>query len=244
VDPRERTYDPLVTQRTLLRGWQAGIWTALPGVLQSFDPAKQTAVVQPAVKAQVQDRSTMVWSDVQLPLCLDCPVVFPSGGGYLLSFPLKSGNEGLLVFASRCIDSWWQSGGVQRQAEVRFHDLSDGFFIPGCSSIPNVPENLDPDKLQLRNLAGTLLLELNSEDQSCRIVAAGGVTIEGNLHVTGEITWPHGVIGGADAAVAITGSLTATEDITAGKDSGDQIGLRSHTHPTPMGESGAPTPNT
>ena len=47
-----------------------------------------------------------------------------------MTFPIKTGDECLVVFACRAIDVWWQSGGVQPPAETRMHDLSDGFVIP------------------------------------------------------------------------------------------------------------------
>lgn len=262
MDPRERTYDPLVAQRALLQGHQATIWTAMPAILQSYDPAKKTCSAQVAVMSQVQDRKTGAWNNVKITVCVDCPVIFPGGGGFTLTFPLKSGDEGLLVFASRCIDAWWQNGGVQPQAEVRLHDLSDGLFIPGASSVPNVPANTSATNVQLRNADGTLVIELSDADKSCKITAPGGVTIigpvqiQGALAVTETITWPHGVIGGAGAAVQINGDLSATGavhsdaqvtssgNVVAGQGGADQIGLSSHTHPAPGGSTGAPTAGT
>lgn len=63
--------------------------------------------------------------------------MMPRGGGFALTFPVAAGDECLVVFADACIDSWWQSGGVQNQAEKRRHDLSDGIVIPGLWSQPN-----------------------------------------------------------------------------------------------------------
>lgn len=148
---------------------QATIWTALPGIIQSFNPTEMTCVVQPAIKAVIfsQDGSAV---DVALPLLLDCPVQFPSGGGLVLTFPLTQGDECLVVFASRCIDAWWASGGIQAQAELRMHDLSDGFCIPGISSVPNVIPNISATSAQLRDKAGDTLIDVKSGEVS--IVAA------------------------------------------------------------------------
>lgn len=148
----ERVEDDAETLRAALIGWQSSeIWTALPGILDSFDATKMTAVVQPAIKGifRLKDGSSQV---VQMPQCLDVPVFFPGGGGFTLTFPVKAGDEGLLVFSSRCIDAWWQNGGVQPQAEVRFHDLSDGFFFPGFRSVPRVLNpNVATDAVELRS---------------------------------------------------------------------------------------------
>jgi hypothetical protein len=84
--------------------------TALPGVVAGFDPVAMTVSVQPAIKGRVTspDGSTR---SVALPLLVDVPVFFPRGGGFTLTFPVKSGDECLVVFSSRCMDAWWQSGG-------------------------------------------------------------------------------------------------------------------------------------
>ena len=76
----ERTGSLEATIRTAIGAAQAGIWTALPGMVQSFDAGAVTAVVQPAIQGIVAqpDGSSKA---VNLPLLLDCPVVFPRGGG-------------------------------------------------------------------------------------------------------------------------------------------------------------------
>ena len=45
MDRRERLDDPVEAQRAALDGRQAEIWTALPGIFQSFDSEALTAVV-------------------------------------------------------------------------------------------------------------------------------------------------------------------------------------------------------
>ena len=93
----ERSSSLESTVRTALTGAQAGIWTALPGIVQSFDASAVTAVVQPAIKAMVT-RPDGEKQAAKLPLLLDCPVVFPRGGGCTLTFPVKAGDECLVVF--------------------------------------------------------------------------------------------------------------------------------------------------
>lgn len=175
-------------------GRQAGIWTAMPGIVQSFNATERTCVIQPALKMsqQAKDGSKSL---VNLPLLLDCPVVFPAGGAVLLTFPIAAGDECLVVFASRCIDAWWQSGGVQRQAEFRMHDLSDGFAIVGVSSKPHVAASISTTKAQLRSTDGATLIELNPAGQIVTLTAPGGVVINGDVTVNGKVTATGDVIG-------------------------------------------------
>lgn len=168
MDRRERFEDPQEALRAALLGWQAGIWTAMPGIIESFNAEANTVVVQPAIigKRQMPDGSFV---DFPLPLCLDVPIDFPSGGGFTLTFPLAQGDEGLIVFASRCIDSWWQSGGIQNQAEFRMHNLSDGFFLPGFRSKPRAIVDVSLDSVQLRSDDGVRFVEIDGD--AVRLVA-------------------------------------------------------------------------
>ena len=192
-DRRELTDDLGLAVRVAQRGHQAAIWTALPGFVKSFDSSKMTCEVQPTIQAQViTAQGVTKWAT--LPLLVDCPVVFPSGGGFTLTFPIKTGDEVLVVFASRCIDSWWQSGGVQVQAELRMHDLSDGFVLPGVRSRPRVLSGISPTQAQLRSDDGMTFVAIDPTGlvevvaQNSVAIVAPVVNVTGNLVVSGTIT--------------------------------------------------------
>ena len=111
---------------------------------------------------------------------------FPSGGGFTLTFPLAVGDEVYVALAERCIDGWWQSGGVQPQAEFRMHDLSDGFCFPKVWSQAKKITSPSITTAQLRSDDGVLYVELAAA-HVCNIVAPGGVNITGNVHVAGTV---------------------------------------------------------
>lgn len=205
---QERIEDDQEALRLALIGWQAEMWTSLPGILQTFDATKQTCVVQPAIKGIFRKKDGTT-ETVQLPQCLDVPVQFAGGGGVTLTFPLTEGDEGLIVFSSRCIDAWWQSGGVQVQAEIRMHDLSDGFFIPGVRSLPRkLSPAISTDSTQLRADDGTYYVELK----------AALLTLKHPTKVT------------IDSPIAsFTGQIQAAGEVTA-KYSGSSVTLSGHKH--------------
>ena len=62
---------------------------SLPGIIESFDPGDDdrspTCVIQPAIKGQVADELGN-YTSAPLPLLVDVPVVFPRGGGTLITF--------------------------------------------------------------------------------------------------------------------------------------------------------------
>lgn len=209
--------DPVVALNAALDGRQAKIWTALPAIVESFDSEKMTCSLQVAVQARVLDKEGN-WSNVTLPLLQDCPVQFPSGDKFILTMPIKKGDEGIVIFASRCIDAWWQSGDVQPQAEYRMHDLSDGMFIPGVFSQPRKISNFNADAPELRNGDGSIKFTMT----------AIGFKVTGTLEVTGDVIWPKGQITGA--GISIDGVLNATQDVTAGQGTLAQVSLQHHTH--------------
>ena len=122
---------------------------AIPAIIVQFDSQKQTASVQPAIK------DTLQGNFVALPELSDVPVQFPRAGGYSLTFPVKAGDECLLVFSDMCIDGWWQLGGIQNQAEKRRHDLSDACAILGITSVPKALKNVCMEGLRLQKDSGT-----------------------------------------------------------------------------------------
>jgi len=164
VDPRERIVDHEELLRQAMDSHQAGIWTAIPAIIQSFNAAAQTCAAQPAIQGRFRDQNgNLVYSN--LPLLLDCPVIFPSGGGYSLTFPINAGDECLVIFASRCIDAWWQQGTIGKPLELRMHDLSDGFALPGCRSKPRAISNISTTALQLRTDDGATFIQIAPNGQ-------------------------------------------------------------------------------
>lgn len=204
MDRRERDNDPETALRVALEGWQASIETSVVGIVQSFNPVAITCTVQPAIQARMRGPDgALSW--VSLPLLVDVPVVFPSGGGYTLTFPVAKGDEALVVFSSRCIDAWWQSGGISPQVEMRMHDLSDGFALIGPRSQPRVLPGYSAATVQLRADDGSAYIEL-AAGQLVNVVAPGGINLNGVL-------------------IDAVGNVTTDADVVASGKS-----LKSHTH--------------
>ncbi|MDV0603377.1 Gp138 family membrane-puncturing spike protein [Raoultella ornithinolytica] len=200
---------------------------SIPGIIQSFDPDAVTAVIQPAIKGVEHDTSGAEIS-VNLPLLVDVPVVFPRGGGCTLTFPVKEGDECLVIFADRCIDFWWQSGGIQEPVDGRMHDLSDAFCIVGPQSQAKKINGISTTAAQLRTDDGSAFIEL-SAGGDITATTAGNATINapeiilnGNVTINGNLSQGMGESGGT---ATMHGPVTVTNDVTAGGKS-----LMTHTH--------------
>lgn len=207
MDQRERLDDFEEALRVALSGLQARLWTALPAKIASFDATKVTCQAQPLIQGNLTDTNGNT-TQVTLPVCPDVPIIFPHGGGASLSFPLAVGDEGLLVFASRCIDNWWSLGDIRSQFEVRMHDLSDGFFLPGPYSQPKKPAHPIPSTTRLR---------LENDTAYYEIDATGKITVvsSGSLNLTATTAGANGdvfITPGSGHKVQLLGNTKVTGD--------------------------------
>ena len=146
----ERLADAVDTIRASEMNVRSSINCCLPGIIEAYDPATQTATVQAAVRKRVRLPSGVV--NVELPVMTDVPVLMLGGGEHWLSFPVTRGDECLILFSDVSIDAWYQSGGVQNQPVARLHDLSDGFAIVGFRSRQRAISGANTGIPQITNL--------------------------------------------------------------------------------------------
>jgi hypothetical protein len=204
MDRRERIESQQDALLVALEGWQSSMWTAMPAIIQSFDPVSMTCEAQPTIQAKFTSPVDGSVSWMSLPLLSDCPVFFPSGGNCTLTFPIKADDECLIVFASRCIDSWWNSGKVDGQAMLRMHDLSDGFVFAGVRSRPHWLSGVSTTTVQLRSDDGQAFIEINPTSHLINASTPGAITAEcATAHVT------------ASASVTIDAPSTTVNSTTA-----------------------------
>lgn len=183
MDRRERYTNIFAHIQAQIDTTLAQTFVAFPGIVQSFNASDCTAAVQLAILMQNRDGNNN-WANVTpSPVIPKAVVQFPGNKNYIFTFPLQAGDEGLLVFADRCIDSWWQSSGVQPQLDIRQHDLTDAIFIPGIRSVPNVPTNINTSAAEFRTASGNTKIAFSD---------ANGVQITGNVTITGSLTAGYG----------------------------------------------------
>ena len=120
----ERLTSALAPFQEAMTSLARGLHVAVPATPVTFNPQKQTVVVQPAVKEITRKQGTLT---VQaLPQLFDVPVLLPRAGGFTLTLPIQAGDECLVIFSDQCMDSWFQAGGTQAPMSARRHSLSDG----------------------------------------------------------------------------------------------------------------------
>ncbi|WP_391529502.1 phage baseplate assembly protein V [Photorhabdus akhurstii] len=214
----------------------AGLYVSLPCIIQSFNADAVTVTAQPAIRWKIRKKDGELES-VSLPLLVDVPVIFPRGGGVTLTFPVRAGDECLVVFADRCIDYWWQSGGIQEPVDPRQHNLSDGFAIVGPQSQQQKITNISTHTAQLRSDDGAAYIELDPNSHNITVITptkltatANGSTeitspdiiLNGNVTINGNLSQGMGAGGGT---ATMQGPVTVSNDVTAAG-----ISLKNHVH--------------
>lgn len=160
--------------------------TSTPGIVESFDPETQLASVQPAIRRifVTRDGDTEILTPSDLPILINVPVIFPRGGGFSLTFPVKKGDECLLTFCERSIDNWHETGKVKKPGARRFHSLSDATAFVGLSSLPNKIPNYDPANTEIKKDDGSVSIKLN-DDGSLDIHADSNINIDSSADIVG-----------------------------------------------------------
>lgn len=109
---------------------------------------------------------------IRAKICYCCPFI---------TFPISVGDDCVLLFSDREIESWFINGDAQPVNYQRMHDLTDAFAIFGIRSIPKMIEVMQ-DALHLFYGSSQIYLK----DETVDIV--GNTTITGNTQNNGTIT--------------------------------------------------------
>lgn len=181
------------------------VHTSVPGHVLKFDPGTQLAEVQ--IGIQRSDLEGNVFDPAPI---VEVPVHFPGAAGGCVEFKIEAGDEGLILFAQRCIDEWVNRGGVATTPDLRRFSENDAVFIPGVRSQPNVLAGFENNGVRLRNKAGDRFVWLK-DDGSLAITAS-------SIDVQGPATFQD--------AVTFDDDVTTNAGIT---NQGKNIGA-SHTH--------------
>ena len=212
------------------------VHTSLPGIVNEYDATTRRARVQPAVDLLMTDGTTK-----PKPILLDVPVLFPTGGGFTMHFPLVAGDPVMLLFAERDIAAFKEALEVGPPLTDDIMEIQHAVCVPGfvppdtiapVLAPPNVPGLLmqSNDGMTYVNLQeGTLDATVDGGDTNVHLESGvimatpdGGVTVvniePGIIHGTPDMgtTTAELLPGAANvvaAAVAVTGNLTVTGDL-------------------------------
>jgi len=146
--------------------------TMLPGIITDFDPEKQLVNVQLTIKKKYNGEV------IAIPELMEVPISWPRAGGYMITFPIKEGDECLVEFFERSIDNWLLEGGVQDPENTRRHDFSDAVVHVGVWNQTNPikeyndtePEFRTEDGIKKVWLSNDGWVEMVNEELDTRVV--------------------------------------------------------------------------
>ncbi len=217
----ERIDDIQQAMREAFEGLSSGLSSTLVGIVEAYDKDSGTVSVQPSIETIItQADGSQV--PAKMDLLVDIPVCYIGGGPFVATFPIQRGDEALVIFADRCIDSWWQSGGVQPPAHPRQHSLSDGIAIVGPRSLARKLANVSSTNAQLRTVDGSTYLEL-TPGGAANVVAPAGINLTGPVTIHGNLS--------VSGTSSLTGDMTLTGDLDAsGEGTFNGITVSTHVH--------------
>jgi hypothetical protein len=147
VSSREPTLAALLDQA--LRHHTDGLRVAMPGKIQSFDAATQTADIVPLQKTTDSiDGSDVVTT---LPVLSQVPVAFPGGGGYSSTFPVAAGDPCMIVFGDLALDEWYESGDLCTPINLETHGLNGAVAFLGVRAQPKALTEFDTSRAVFGN---------------------------------------------------------------------------------------------
>jgi len=170
------------------------------GEIISFDKTDQTASVK---VLHIIDNNYNLYSDkvIEYPVLQKVPVVVLQGGGANITFPIKAGDQCLLLFCDYMIDAWWMTGEAKSSIVPRKHDIADPIALVGVSASPKAIQGYS-DYLHLQYNANSDIvigeqIDVNNEN----INLNGATKVSETLEVEKDVT--------AKANVDVTETVTA-----------------------------------
>ena len=132
------------------------LYTCMPGIVESYDAETRRAVVKGALKVV-----TTKEEEIEREAIHNVPVVFPSGGGFAMTFPLEQGDPVLLVYSQRGLANWKKTFGVAAPDVFGFLSEKDAIAIPGFGPTQGELEHMiaiESDGVHIRT-TGTIAIE-------------------------------------------------------------------------------------
>lgn len=150
--------------RRILDHRQASLNTCVVGTVEKYDPDKKRADVKPVFIDHFETDAGTVQA-IDYPVIQDIPVLFPRGGGFSITWPLKKGDPVVLIFAQRSLDEWKAGDGKKPTAQesLRMHDLSDALCIAGAFPDNDSAGKADDTSLHISHKEGKVDVEIKPD---------------------------------------------------------------------------------
>lgn len=172
------------------------LYTGLPAKIVFYDANTQSCTAQPLLQT----------GELPMPPVYQVPVIFPAGGGAVLSFPVKAGDRCWLAYSMYPIADLVSGNGdtASDNPMARPHDMNECVAYVGMGTRQ---KNYQPDPSLVMLRFGQTKFTLDD---------AGNATLEGNLHITKKLT--------------VEDTIEATNEITGKDFVSSELGVSFNNH--------------
>lgn len=185
------------------------LFTSLPAQVTDVSKfgSEQVISVKPAVQMPLADDKF-----VDIPILEDVPVIMPSAGGGLLSFPIKYGDIVLLCFSMLSIECWKNSDGSTKEPfNKRHHSLPDAIAIAGLyTKTTHLEPNTESVELKF---AGCSIKQ--NPDGTTEVYSPSDITVTTDANMTANVLGNTTIkVGGnVDATIGGTANVSASSAV-------------------------------
>lgn len=150
--------------RKVLESERLDLHTGTVGKVRAFSAARQTCEVELQIQrvlpaADEDDDDTTE----DYPILPEVPIVYPSGGGFAISWPLSVGDFVWIAFAESDLGQWRATGEKSNPSVQTRHGLSGAVAYPGIHHRGNPNANATANSLRIEKDGGPVLEIVGSE---------------------------------------------------------------------------------
>lgn len=154
------------------------------GIVQEFYPDTLTVKVKIASKRVLNHnpdgtQEVRDYAPIYAKVCFCNPFI---------TNPLKLGDEVILLFNDRELETWFINGQSNTQNHMRMHDLTDAIAIAGIRSLPNMIEILTNALHLFYGNSDIQIQDSQININTTTLNIAGNTAVTGNTLQTGDIT--------------------------------------------------------
>ena len=203
----------------------------LPARVIAYDRATNRAKVQPLIMMVNTKNERIERGQIA-----SIPVLQLGGGGFVLSFPINTGDLGWIKASDRDLSLFKKEYSASAPNTTRKHSFEDSLFIPDTMMHGVTINGEDSANAVLQNTAGTVRIAIFGNKVK---ITAPQIVLDSPLTtITGQLV--SGTNGAYTQTATFNGTITTTGDVIA-----QTVSLHGHIHSgvqTGGGSTGVPTP--
>lgn len=170
----------------LLRKHLMSVDDMLPARVISYDRATNRAQVVPMIRILTTDNRQIERAQIA-----SVPVMWPGGGGFIITFPLNPGDLGWIKANDRDISLFLQTFKTNAPNSFRLHTFQDAVFMPHPMTGYTIAGE-DAGNAVIQSLDGSVKVSLGADSVK---VAAGALSMTigpASIDFAGQVNIPDG----------------------------------------------------